>query len=165
MTREKAIELLPEFISGDLPPAQHKEITALLETDSELYRAFEREKLLDRMLRTQTWVHASSDFTAHVFEKAGLPLPNGDIAVARVLERLSTYAPVGTLVLVGVLYGRPIVTRLWGLWRGALGWLGGTLGVESLQTSTTFAVTVLSLVAIGAIAALDFFVRRDHSSA
>ncbi len=165
MTREKAIELLPEFICGGLPPAQHKEIAALLEMDTELYQAFEQEKLLDGMLRTQSWVRADSDFTNRVFEKAGLPLPNGDIAVDRVLGRLSTYAPIGTLILVGVLYGRPIVTRLWGLWRDALGWLGGTLGVESLQTSTTFAVTALTLVAISAIVAFDFFVRRDHSSA
>jgi hypothetical protein len=165
MTREKAIELLPEFICGDLLPAQHKEIAALLETDSELHWAFEQEKLLNGMLRTQSWVHASSDFTTRVFEKAGLPLLNGDLAVDRVLGQLSTYAPIGTLILVGVLYGRPIATRLWDLWRGALGWLGGTLGVESLQTSTTFAVTALALVAIGALVTFDFFVRRDHSSA
>lgn len=164
MKHDEAMMLLPEFLDGSLPRDQHEAISRLLETDAELHRAFEEEKMLDRILRTQAWVRARPDFTSCVLQRAGVPVPQGEAVLDRVLERLSAYAPVGTLALVTGLYGRAIATRLWDLWRSALGWAGGAVGLEKLNTNPVFAITTLALVIGAGVVAFELS-RRGQSSA
>jgi anti-sigma factor RsiW len=160
---DEAMMLLPEYLDGSLPREQHEAITRLLETDAELHRAFEEEKMLDQLLRTQAWVRARPDFTSRVLQSAGVPVPQGEAVLDRVLERLSTYAPVGTLALVAGLYGRAIATRLWDLWRSALGWATHAVGLEALDSNPVLAVTTLAVVAIAGVVVFEFS-RRGQSS-
>jgi hypothetical protein len=162
--RDEAMMLLPEFLYGSLPRDQHEAISRLLETDLELHEAFETEKVLDRLLRTQVWVRVRPDFTSRVLQSAGLPVPRGEAILDRVLERLSAYAPVGTLALVAGLYGRAIGTRLWDLWKAALEWAGGAVGLGKLDTNPVFAITTLALVVGAGVIAFELG-RRNQSSA
>lgn len=164
MTRDKAMMLLAEFLDGSLPRAEHQAIAQMMGTDAELRTAFEEEKLLDGLLRSQEWVHAQPHFTARVLERAGLPVAQGEAVLDRVLERLSAYAPAGTIVLVALLYGRAIVERLWDLWRGVLRWAGQSLGVSAFEASPALAATSLALVLIGVVIAFELS-RRNESSA
>ncbi|MFH1010579.1 MAG: hypothetical protein V1784_05030 [bacterium] len=164
MTRDEAIILLSDFLAGNLSTTEHEAITRMMETDSELQRAFEEEKLLDRLLRTQKWTSTRPDFTARVLARAGLPVPQGEMLFDRVLERLSAYAPVGTLALVVLLYGGAIATRLWGMWQGVFKWAAGEFGMQALETDS--ALPVVSLVMLAAITLITFeFGRRSQSSA
>ena len=164
MTHDEAMVLLSEFLEGSLSAQEHQAIAKLVETDPELRQAFEEEKLLSRLLRTQQWVRARTDFTARVLKQAGLPVAQGEALLDRVLEHLSAYAPAGTVVLVALLYGQTIIMKLWDLWRGVVGWIGGAIGIETLKTNPAFAVASLALVGIGVIIAFELS-RRNQSSA
>jgi len=163
MTHDEALTRLPDFLYGNLSRDEHQTIALMLETDSELRRAYEEEKLLDGLLRTQKWIHARPDFTTHVLARAGLPVPHGETVLEGFLERLSAYAPIGTLAVVVLFYGEAIGTRLWSMWRGVLDWAGTAVGVSSLHTSPAFAATSLALLTVAVVISFELG-RRGQSS-
>ncbi len=164
MTRDEAITLLSDFLAGSLTASEHQAVAQMLETDAELRRAFEEEKLIDQLLRTQMWASSRPDFVSSVLARAGLPMPKGEARLDKVLERSSTYAPVGTLVLILLLYGRAIAGTFWRMWQGMCEWAAGSLGMAMLEKNP--AVPVVSLVMVVAIMVISFEIgRRSESSA
>lgn len=163
MTHDEALTRLSDFLYGNLPRYEHQSIALMLETDSELCRAYEEEKLLDGLLRTQEWIHVRPDFTTRILARAGLPVPHGETVLEGFLERLSAYAPLGTFAVVILFYGQAIVTRLWSMWRGVLDWTGTAIGVSTLHTSPAFAATSLAFLAIAVVLSFELG-RRGQSS-
>jgi hypothetical protein len=164
MTRDQAMLLLSDFLEGTLDASEHEAIARMLESDAELRNAFEEEKVIDQLLRTQVWVTPKPDFTTRVLTRAGLPAPRGEMLLDIVLERLSAYAPVGTLVLILLLYGRAIAGTFWRMWQGICDWGVAALGMATLEKNP--ALPVVTLVMVAAILVISFELgRHSHSSA
>jgi ABC-type dipeptide/oligopeptide/nickel transport system permease component len=163
MTHDEALARLSDFLYGNLPHDEHQILTQMLEKDSELRQAFEEEKILDGLLRTQEWVHVKPDFTVQILGRVGLSVVHGETVLDKFLERLSAYAPVGTLALVVLFYGQPIAKRLWGMWEGVLAWADKAIGLGALHTNPGFAAASLAVLTIAVVTTIELG-RRGRSS-
>jgi hypothetical protein len=164
MTREEAYDKLQEYIEGNLSADECTELECWIGKDPDLALSLDLSKQMETVLRDQQWQAPSASFTQEVMDRAGIPAPRAEAAMEHVMERATTWAPLGTVILVALFYGKSILQRLLSLWNELGAWLETQIGLSIVKSDPILTLSAVTLL-VAAVAFYFFLARRSRVSA
>jgi len=150
MTRDDAYRKLPEYIEGDLPEEESRELEELLGVDAEFAQAFQVSQQMEGCLRRQEWLEPSAMFTQTVLARARVYAARPEPSWVRMWEPTKMAVSFFTVGLLLAVSGQTLWRMVMDSLRQAGTWLDTLIGITLFAVNPLVLLTlIVPVVAVG----------------
>jgi hypothetical protein len=152
MNHEDALRKLPEYTDGGLSSEERQAISEMISVDAELREAFQVGERLESLLRGQSWLEPSPNFTPQLLSKISVATVPRKTFWLRYWEPVATWVPAAAVILMLVLHGSSLASWTFNLLSLAGIRLDGWTGLTVFALHPAILIGLMAPVLAGGLA-------------